>query len=345
MAEVFGGVDYDRIRKVLREELTSGDPTIEKILAKILREELKDSARWPPSNVGVSLDKELSIYFGAAAKYKPWWSRGNVTEKDTKLIIRGPGISDFALYETAKYGVLLIYGFKWGGTPQAGLNESIGFATWDGRPFITLNLMDTFNFVTGGYRPDGVHDVNRQIITAEFDPDWAATGHDWMIRWLPHRVDVFVDNVLKWTSRLYIPREAREIYFFNYDTIESEMWFGSLEYRPLDVSILRDDEKVMDLEIRDTAAHNSSVSVTDLFPYKTVAVKNTLDQSVSVQVQGDRSYAFGDPVNIGVPFTVASGERGYGFVDSHWNYLRAVVTALATPTTGKAEVWVEKLKV
>jgi len=95
------------------------------------------------------------------------------------------------------------------------------------------------------------------------------------------------------------------------------------------------DEKVFDaLEIRDTSAHNSTVSDNQHNTAKSIFVLNTLDETVTCQLEGDRTSVFSTPVDIGSPFDVVASGREYETVDDYFPFLRLVATCTTAPTSG-----------
>jgi hypothetical protein len=94
------------------------------------------------------------------------------------------------------------------------------------------------------------------------------------------------------------------------------------------------------LAIRDTSAHSSLVSDNRGAIPKTIVIYNNTNQSVSVQLQGDRDEEFDGPMNMGSPFTIASSTHDYATISDYLPYLRVMVTATSSPSSGTLSAYI-----
>lgn len=90
-------------------------------------------------------------------------------------------------------------------------------------------------------------------------------------------------------------------------------------------------------EIRDTTRINSSVETVGDIDSILVAVRNGLNQSVTVVTEGSFDGATWFPVD--TSFSVAAGATGTNTFAFGFPRLRVGVTAAAAPTTGDIAVW------
>lgn len=108
------------------------------------------------------------------------------------------------------------------------------------------------------------------------------------------------------------------------------------------------DHMVLDEEIRDAIAHTSDGTDIHDFNKVTVLAKNTLDQSVSIQWQGDVTPDFANVRNIGAPIVLAAGnitpQYDVTAVTVYYPYYRVVATAGGVPTVGYTQVTFSKGK-
>lgn len=104
------------------------------------------------------------------------------------------------------------------------------------------------------------------------------------------------------------------------------------------------DHKIMDEEIRDTSDHESDASDCRNATQVTILYKNSLNQSVSIQLQGSRTEDFAVPYDLGSPTVVTAASVDYDTLSDFWPFVRIVATCGTGPTTGKLESWVEKQK-
>ena len=112
-----------------------------------------------------------------------------------------------------------------------------------------------------------------------------------------------------------------------------------LEYQAREIINRSNETQVFeDEEIRDIAAHNSSIGACSYYNVITIWVENGLDQNVSVQVKGNRVNDVAGAVDIGDAFDVATVDReartmepvDEGFLP----YIFIEVTAAGVPTAG-----------
>lgn len=103
------------------------------------------------------------------------------------------------------------------------------------------------------------------------------------------------------------------------------------------------EDKIFDaLAITDTSNHNSTVSDNQHNTAKSILVDNGLDQTVTLQLEGDRTSAFSTPVDIGAPFDVTASTRDYHTVDDYFPHLRLAAICATAPTTGSLTVYIQK---
>lgn len=103
------------------------------------------------------------------------------------------------------------------------------------------------------------------------------------------------------------------------------------------------EDKIFDaLAIRDTSNHDSSVSDNQHNTAKSILVDNGLNQTVTFQLEGDRTSAFSTPVDIGSTFDIVASTRGYQTVDDYFPFLRLAAICTSAPTTGSLIVYIEK---
>ena len=115
-----------------------------------------------------------------------------------------------------------------------------------------------------------------------------------------------------------------------------------------------------DEEIRDTNAHNSSIVDCRIYNLVTFFVINDLNQSVTVQVKGNRRWleyveeewvldtdkVYNSALDIGSSFTVAASDSGAkaiaALVDGVLPYMFVEITAGVLPSSGDLNCYVEK---
>jgi len=104
---------------------------------------------------------------------------------------------------------------------------------------------------------------------------------------------------------------------------------------------MTDKDKIFDGEsIRDTADHNSTVSVTGEFTAETIVVKNGLNQQVTFQLQGsvDETTWF----DIGNTFNIAASTNDYQTLTDYFCCYRLVASCGTSPTSGVLDAWILK---
>jgi hypothetical protein len=100
------------------------------------------------------------------------------------------------------------------------------------------------------------------------------------------------------------------------------------------------DQVFTDKEIRVDTAVNSSGSMTGEFQAETIVVYNGLDKSVDIQLQGSLDET--NWLDIGNPFTVASGVKDYDTVTDYFCCYRVTAKCATSPTSGDLNVWILK---
>jgi len=100
------------------------------------------------------------------------------------------------------------------------------------------------------------------------------------------------------------------------------------------------------LAIRDTNTHNSDIADCRIYNLVTFFVINDLNQSVTVQVKGNRANSVTGALDVGSTFTVAVSDSGAkaiaALVDGVLPYLFAQITASVAPSSGDLNCYVEK---
>lgn len=94
----------------------------------------------------------------------------------------------------------------------------------------------------------------------------------------------------------------------------------------------QDTTEIEDIEIRDTAAHQSTSIIASAHRSFTFVFISTLDDAVSIQLQG--SHGGGVWVDIGTPTIVAAGAIEYQTVTEAWAHFWCISTCAIAPTSG-----------
>ena len=103
------------------------------------------------------------------------------------------------------------------------------------------------------------------------------------------------------------------------------------------------EDAMFDAEaIRDTSSHNSNGTDAYELPVKTLIIQNTLDQIVTLQLQGSRDNV--NFFNVGNTFDVAAGAWYWQSCDTFFPFGRIVAQCAVAPTTGGLSVWCEKVR-
>ena len=101
-----------------------------------------------------------------------------------------------------------------------------------------------------------------------------------------------------------------------------------------------------DEEIRDTNAHNSSIVDCRIYNLVTFFVINDLNQSVTIQVKGNRANSVTGALDVGDSFTVAASDSGAkaiaALVDGVLPYMFAEITASVAPSSDDLNCYAEK---
>lgn len=93
--------------------------------------------------------------------------------------------------------------------------------------------------------------------------------------------------------------------------------------------------------IRDTAAHNSVTVENHGFRVKTIIIDNTLNQSVSLQLQGSRDGTAW--FNVGLAFDIPASTLTYQSSDEYFPHVRFVATCAVAPASGNLNAWIEQM--
>lgn len=102
-----------------------------------------------------------------------------------------------------------------------------------------------------------------------------------------------------------------------------------------------DEDRVFNaLAIRSTAVQDSAVSLSGEFNAKTLFIESTLNQPVSLQLQGSRGSSVW--LNIGAPLSVAAGINTYATVSDYFPKYRVQATCTIAPTSGTLDAWLIK---
>ena len=106
---------------------------------------------------------------------------------------------------------------------------------------------------------------------------------------------------------------------------------------------VQDKDFIFEAEaIRDTANHNSALSVSGEFMAKTITVENGLDQQVNCQLQG--SHDGTKWFDVGSSWNVAATTDGYQTVDTFFPLYRVQAICGTAPTTGVLDVCIIKAR-
>jgi len=101
-----------------------------------------------------------------------------------------------------------------------------------------------------------------------------------------------------------------------------------------------DEDKVFDGEaIRDTANHNSGVAISGVFTAKTIFIENSLDQTVTMQLQGARD---GTWLDVGNTFDTSASTNAYQTVNDYFPKYRLQASCASAPSSGTLDVWIIK---
>jgi len=102
-----------------------------------------------------------------------------------------------------------------------------------------------------------------------------------------------------------------------------------------------DKDQVFSAEaIRDTADHNSVGSDTGEFTAETIVIHNSLDQQVTIQLQGTVDSLVW--IDIGNTFNVAATTNSYETVTDYFCCYRLQASCGSSPTTGSLTAWILK---
>jgi len=107
---------------------------------------------------------------------------------------------------------------KWGRAPAAGIYESFGFGIPEfAIPACAFRIYGTsFLAVTGNLS-------GSEQTTLTWDDDYKDNFHLYEIRWVPDRVEYYIDNTLVATHETYLPEWPRNVCFDNRDTATSDL--------------------------------------------------------------------------------------------------------------------------
>lgn len=103
------------------------------------------------------------------------------------------------------------------------------------------------------------------------------------------------------------------------------------------------EDKIFDaLAITDTSNHDSSISDNRFFIPRTILIENTLNQSVTITVQGSRYADFTRFVTVGNGFVVPSGGDAYATIADYLPFLRLRANCIVAPASGSLTAYVLK---
>jgi glutamate synthase domain-containing protein 3 len=98
-----------------------------------------------------------------------------------------------------------------------------------------------------------------------------------------------------------------------------------------------------DEAIRDTNLKTSIVDDSRAYAAETIAVRNGLNETVTVQLQGSATADFTDVFNVGTTFTVAATTNDYETVTAKFLFYRVTAQSVTTaPTTGDLTIYIIK---
>jgi hypothetical protein len=102
-----------------------------------------------------------------------------------------------------------------------------------------------------------------------------------------------------------------------------------------------DEDKVFDEEaIRDTSVLNSNIAKTGEFQAQTIIIENSLDQQVTLQLQGSRDNT--KWLDINNAFNVAASTDDYETVTDYFPCYRMTAVCSVAPTSGLLTCWILK---
>jgi hypothetical protein len=99
------------------------------------------------------------------------------------------------------------------------------------------------------------------------------------------------------------------------------------------------EDKVFNLDIRDTSSKTSSESESGALKAETIFITNGLDVNVTIQVQGARESTW---VNCGNSFVVNAGTSDYATCTDYFPKFQLTAACGSSPTSGTLEAWVIK---
>lgn len=94
--------------------------------------------------------------------------------------------------------------------------------------------------------------------------------------------------------------------------------------------------------IRDTSVHNSVGVNSYELPVKTLIINNTLNQTVTLQMQASRDNI--NWFNVGSTFDVVTTTWFWQSCETFFPYGRIVAQCSVAPSTGTLSVWCEKVR-
>jgi hypothetical protein len=101
-----------------------------------------------------------------------------------------------------------------------------------------------------------------------------------------------------------------------------------------------DEDKVFDaLAIRNTSVQTSTESKSGEYKAKTIFIENSLNQIVSLQLQGARDGVW---LNVGASTEIEASTNAYVTVSDYFPKYRMQATCATAPASGTLNVWVIK---
>jgi len=100
-----------------------------------------------------------------------------------------------------------------------------------------------------------------------------------------------------------------------------------------------EDQLYKDLEIRDTADHDSIESISGEFTAKTIFIQNQLNQDITCQLQGARNSVW---VDVDDPFVITKETNDYQTVTDYFPKYQIKTKCLTDPTAGNLNMWMIK---
>lgn len=179
--------------------------------------------------------------------------------------------------------------------------------------------------------------------------DYKDNYHYYTIIWSRAEVKFYIDTTLVATCP-FAPDEPLWIDLDNDNRVTNDaltidhVRFGDLAFERHNFG----DNRVFDTEeIRDQLDHIGELTPFEGFTQLNLMARNTLDQAVTVEVQGSYDYNFTDVFVVGtftLPIGSVTTQHDYYIVNDYFPCFRCVASCSADPTTGQLDIWAAKVR-